>query len=71
LLSQTCFGWFKPTYNANEVVLGNVPVTSASFRSDQKNDTTFGNVLTSGMFALSEMAVKPFLKIGNSQNNTR
>jgi hypothetical protein len=70
MLPQTCFGWFGPTYTSS-LDLSAVPVTSASFRSDQKNDTTFGNVPTSGVFSLSEMAVAPFAKIGNSQNNIR
>jgi hypothetical protein len=65
---QTCFGWFKPTYNGDQV-LDEVRVTSASFRADQKNDAT--NVLTSGAFSLSATPDAPFLYLGNSQGNVR
>jgi hypothetical protein len=65
---QTCFGWFKPTYNGAQD-LTKVSVTSASFRSDQKNDDT--NVLTSGPFSLSATPTAPFLYLGNKQGNIR
>ncbi|WIA38367.1 hypothetical protein OEZ86_001697 [Tetradesmus obliquus] len=66
--AQTCFGWFKPTYNGNQD-LSKVPVTSVSFRADQKNDVS--NVLTSGVLSLSETPVAPFLRLGNKQGGMR
>uniref|UniRef100_A0A383WNA5 Uncharacterized protein n=1 Tax=Tetradesmus obliquus TaxID=3088 RepID=A0A383WNA5_TETOB len=65
---ETCFGWFKPTYNGNQD-LSKVPVTSVSCRADQKNDAS--NVLTSGVLSLSETPVAPFLRLGNKQGGMR
>ncbi|WIA38366.1 hypothetical protein OEZ86_001696 [Tetradesmus obliquus] len=58
----TCFGWFGPTY-VGSTDLSTVAVTSASFRSNQMNDITFGNVLTSGAFSLNANAVAPFITL--------
>ncbi|KAF6259087.1 hypothetical protein COO60DRAFT_1638682 [Scenedesmus sp. NREL 46B-D3] len=65
---ETCFGWFKPTYNGKQD-LTTVPVTSASFRADQKNDAS--NVLTSGIYSLSGTPTSPFAYMGNGQGNLR
>jgi hypothetical protein len=65
---QTCFGWFKPTYNSNQD-LSTVTVTSASFRADQKNDAS--NLLTSGVVSLSATPTAPFAYLGNKQGNVR
>lgn len=46
-----------------------MPVTSVSFRADQKNDAS--NVLTSGVLSLSETPVAPFLRLGNKQGGMR
>jgi hypothetical protein len=65
---QTCFGWFKPTYNGAQN-LSEVTVTSVSFRADQKNDES--NVLTSGIYSLSSTPTAPFAYLGNRQGNVR